>query len=352
MAEIRKFVFFRHLRAEADAYVLRYRKGDLVQQGRGLSFFFQPMSNAIAEVPMGDREVSFMAHGRSADFQDVSVQGVLSYRVRKPDRLAERVAFGIDLATGAYLQKPLQTLSDSLTQRAQQLAIDYLTKTPLAKILGAGFEVLHQRLQSGLQEDTSIQDLGLEIAALRIIAVKPAPDLERALEAPAREAIQQSADEAAFARRALAVEKERAIQENELNNRVELAKREEELITQEGQNARQRAVEAAEAKKIQSEADAETRRIRGEANAAVRRLEAAAEADALERQMEIYGGLSTQVLLALAANELARKLDKIEHLQISPELLGPAITQLLRLSKPALPATTQVGTPNYGPEDR
>lgn len=338
MAEIRNYYFFRHLRAEADAYVLRYHKGDLVQQGRGLAFFFQPMSNAIAEVPTGDREVSFMVHGRSADFQDVSVQGTLSYRVVDAARLAERVGFGIDLSTGKYVNKPLEMLADSLTQRSQQLVVDYLTKTPIAKILGAGFEVLHGRLEEGLRSDTSITELGLEIAALRIIAVKPSADLERALEAPAREKIQQSADEAAFARRAQAVENERAIQENELNNRIQLAKREEELIAREGQNARQRAEEAAQAKKIQTEADAATRRIRGEANAAVRRLEAAAEAEALEEQMRIYGGLSTQVLLALAANELARKLDKIEHLQISPELLGPAITQLLRLSRPEAPA--------------
>ena len=40
------------------------------------------------------------------------------------------------------------------------------------------------------------------------------------------------ADEAAFARRAMAVEKERAIQENELQNRIELAKKEEGLIEQ------------------------------------------------------------------------------------------------------------------------
>jgi len=51
--------------------------------------------------------------------------------------------------------------------------------------------------------------------------------MEKAMEAPIRECIQQEADEAAFARRALAVEKERAIKENELKNQIELAKRDE-----------------------------------------------------------------------------------------------------------------------------
>ena len=57
---------------------------------------------------------------------------------------------------------------------------------------------------------------------------------------PTREAIQQAADEATFQRRAQAVEKERAIQENELQNKIELARREEQLIAQKGQHLRTR----------------------------------------------------------------------------------------------------------------
>ncbi|MCL2778241.1 MAG: hypothetical protein FWD73_09570 [Polyangiaceae bacterium] len=57
--------------------------------------------------------------------------------------------------------------------------------------------------------------------------IRPKSEMEKAMEAPIRECIQQEADEAAFARRALAVEKERAIKENELKNQIELAKRDE-----------------------------------------------------------------------------------------------------------------------------
>jgi hypothetical protein len=48
----------------------------------------------------------------------------------------------------------------------------------------------------------------------------------------------------------MAVEKERAIQENELQNRIELAKREELLIGQQGQNERREAQEIVEAQFI------------------------------------------------------------------------------------------------------
>ena len=54
MADIRSFLFVRHLRAESSSHVLLYRRGSLVKSGRGLSFWFFPMTASIAEVPVDD----------------------------------------------------------------------------------------------------------------------------------------------------------------------------------------------------------------------------------------------------------------------------------------------------------
>lgn len=55
-------------------------------------------------------------------------------------------------------------------------------------------------------------------------------DVEKALGTPAREQLQQDADRATYERRALAVECERAIAENELQNKIELARRRSSLL--------------------------------------------------------------------------------------------------------------------------
>jgi uncharacterized membrane protein YqiK len=155
-----------------------------------------------------------------------------------------------------------------------------------------------------------------------------------------RERIQQEADEAAFSRRALAVEKERAIRENELVNRIELARREEQLIAQEGQNARRKASEDAESARIGAEAEAERARldaqvqsdrtrVGGEADAHSIRAIGGARAEAEQAKMEAYRTLPPAVLTALAAREFASKLRRIEHLNISPDLLGPALQNFL-----------------------
>ena len=77
------------------------------------------------------------------------------------------------------------------------------------------------------------------------------------MQTPTFEALQQKADEATFERRALAVDKERAIAENELANKTELARREKQLIAEEAENARDRATGLAEAQQIEAAAEAE-----------------------------------------------------------------------------------------------
>ena len=77
MAELRSFPFLRHLRSEASSHILHFRRSRLVRQGRGLAFWFLPMSDSLAEIPADDRELPVMLHGRSSDFQDITAQGVL-----------------------------------------------------------------------------------------------------------------------------------------------------------------------------------------------------------------------------------------------------------------------------------
>lgn len=122
------------------------------------------------------------------------------------------------------------------------------------------------------------------------------------------------------------MEKERAIAENELNTKTELARREMLLITQEAENARNRATGHAEAQQVEAVAEAERIRI-------VERAKAEAE----QARMTIYRDLPPSVMLGLAARELAGKLETIEHLNVTPDLLATVLGEFRRAA-PALPA--------------
>ena len=330
MADIRNYGFIRHFRTEPTLHVLRYRLGKLLAEGPGLGFWFLPLSTSIVEVPVDDRELMLMFRTRSADFQDVTVQGVVSYRVADPNALARRVDFTLDVQTGAYTKEPLEKLSLTITQLAQQLTAAYVTATPVREILVDGYARIRQALEQGLHQDPTATALGLEIVSVRVSSVRPTAELEKALEIPVREGIQQRADQASFERRAMAVEKERAIQENELQNQIELARREQQLIEQRGANELDRVQQAAQAERVNVQGEAERTRIQSAARAEGLRVVERAKAEGEQARMDVYRDLPPAVLYGLAAQQLAGKLQRIEHLNLSPDLLGPMVQRLMQ----------------------
>ncbi len=328
MAEIRRYPWVRHLRSEPTSHILAYRDGKLRRSGRGLAFWFLPMGSAIAEVPIDDRDQPFLFTGRTRDFQLVTVQGVVTYRASDPEKLATRIDFAIDLDRGGHRKQPLDQLATLLTGLAQRIALKHIARLGVRELLTEGLEELQRSIEQGLVGDESLAEMGIQVVTARVYDLKPTAELEKALQTPTRETLQQAADQATFERRALAVEKERAIAENELKNQIELARREEELIAQRGQNERHRVQDDAEAKRIDSLAQAERTRVEGEATAGRISAIENAKADAEKRRLDAYRDLPPEVLLGLAAKELAGNL-QIEHLNITPELLGPVLHRVL-----------------------
>lgn len=329
MAEVKKYGALRHFRGDPTSHVLRFRRGKLSASGRGLTFWFHPLSTSIAEVPVDDRELPFLFHERSRDFQDAVVQGVISFRVEDPEKLAERVDFSIDLKTGALLKQPLEKLSGTVTELAQQFAWDYMARNDLRAVLKSGVEEIRGLIEEGLRRDAGLAGMGIAIVSVRVGAINPEADMEKALQTPAREAIQQEADQATFERRALAVEKERAIRENELQNEIELARREQTLIEEQGRNERKRATEAAEAARIDAEAEAARVGLGAHAEAQRIGLVESARVQSEQERMAIYRDMPTQVMYGLAAQKLAGTLKRIDHLNLTPDMLGPLMTNLV-----------------------
>ena len=338
MADILNLKIIRHLRGDPTAHVLHYRRGRLKRSGRGLAFWLRPLGASVAEIPLDDRELPVMFHLRSADHQDVSVQGVVIFRVADPEVLAQRIDFTVDLKSGLFRDQPLDRLAGVITRLAQELATSTVARSPLVTVLEEGIEQLRDAIHGGLVADLGLQSMGLELVSTRITAVRPTSEMETALQMPTREHIQQQSDEATFARRALAVEKERAIQENELHNKVELARREEELIDRRGHNDRRRAELEAAAKRVEVESSAEAERLQAAARADATRLVEEAEVNAERERMAIYRDMPATALAGLAARELAGTLHTIQNLSLGPDMLTPLLTRIAQAGAEKLEA--------------
>jgi regulator of protease activity HflC (stomatin/prohibitin superfamily) len=288
-----------------------------------------------------DIETTFVLQEKSEDLQDVAVQCTVIYRCVDPERLAKRVNFTIDLARGQWIEQPLARLNGLLSQKARPPARAHLSRVPIQDAIRKGAEQITEAIETSLRGDQEMSDLGLSCVSVQVTQISPSAELEKALQTPTREAIQQKADEASFQRRAMAVEKERAIKENELETEIELAKRQELLIRQQGANQLRSAEQDAAAEKARVTAEAERRQVTAESEAGEVRVKALAQADGSRALAEaenqgqrekvaIWTEAPTRVHLGLAMQELARNLPNIEHLNLTPDLVGDAVQKLLR----------------------
>lgn len=339
MADIIRRLGWRHLRSAPTAHIRHHRDGKLVHDGPGLGFWFRPLTAALSEVPVEDRELAMTFRARTADFQDVSVQATVTYRIGDPALAAARLDFSVDPDTGAWRGAPLEQLGTLLTETAQQHALDVLTRTPLSAALVDGVAAVRDRIAAGLGAEPRLPATGIEVVAVRVMAVRPEAEVERALRTPARERIQQEADRATYERRAVAVERERAIAENELASQIELARREERLVEQRGANARREAEEGAAADQVRAQAEAartvklaeaEAARsvalARAEAQAAREVGEARAEAQAA--WLRVHGDVDVATLHALTGTRLAENLPRIDSVTVSPDVLTGLLARL------------------------
>jgi SPFH domain/Band 7 family protein len=339
MADVTKRLFLRHLRGAPTTWVRHQVGGKVKHEGASRSFWYRPLVAVLSEVPVDDRELPLLFHARTVDFTDVTVQATVTYRIADPALAASRLDFSVDPRDGQARARPLDQVATLLTELAQQPALDLLARLPLAEAITAGIAPVREAVTGALREEGRLADIGVRVVSARVVAIRPEPELERALQTPTREAVQVEADKATYARRAQAVEQERAIAENELQNKIELARREQQLVEQHGANDRRKAELAAAAELATAQGQAERQKLQSEAEAAKERTLAAARADGVRAnglakgeaeaaRMAAYREVAPATFQGLAMWDLANHLPEIGQLTVTPDMLTSALARL------------------------
>lgn len=326
----------RYIRALPTEYVIQYRNGKPVRQGAGLSFFYYQPSSTLVIVPADTRDVDFIYKEATADFQEIDIQGQVTFGVPDPARLASQLDFSVN-AKGQYTGEGLEKLTVRLTNLVQIALREKLMALKLREALRSARELV-EFARARLREAPAVQALGIDVIDLSILKISPAPEMARALEAGARESLLKEADEATYERRNFAVEQERRIQENELQTKISVEEknrqiREEQMNVQLAVERKKSEIEDLKLKRsIELE---EKRKELVSSRAANTVEEAKARAAAVRTEMEALQTLSPELLEVLSANQmdsrrlvtaalrdLAKNAGKIGRLNISPELLS------------------------------
>ena len=326
---------FQYIKATPSQFIMHYRGGGLKRSGAGLAFFYFQPSSSIVVVPVGSADVPFIFNEISADFQAITIQGQLTYRVQDPKKLASLLNYTVNGRQMLYISEDPQKLPQRLINLLQVLVRAEVQKLPLRDAIHSTDSVATAVL-SKLANVSELTSLGVEVLGLAIQAIKPVPEMARALEAEAREELLRRADQAIYDRRNSAVEQERKIKENELN--TEIAVEEKKRQIRETKVEADLAVEAKEQQVRKAKLDGEITLENDRKQLVAAQIEnAKAEADvqayAVEASLKPLQNLSADVLQALAVQntdprlmtslalkQLAENASKIGNLNISPEL--------------------------------
>ena len=303
-------------------YVLHYKNGMVVREGTGLSFFYYAPTSTLVAVPVAGVDMPFVFSEVTRDFQTLTVQGQLAYRVTDPKKLASVLDYSVD-AKGAYVSEDPDSLGERLIAATQGVISSITQEMTLKEALGSQARIGDEALPR-LALSEAVVMLGISILGLTVLSVRPTPEMAKALEAEAREALQRNADQAIYMRRNAAVEEERRIKESELATELAVEERRREI--REAQMAAEIAVEEKRATLIDQ-------RVRND------RKDADAKAYALDVQLKPLkemdwrilmaagaAGADPKVLISMAFRDLAENASKIGELNITPDLLKNLIS--------------------------
>lgn len=284
-------------RAEPHEYVIHYVGGRVRREGQGLSFWYMNFNSSIAVVPMNVRDVPFAFQDITADYQNVTFQGQMSFRIANPAEALQRMNLAVHPRSKSPLSQDLDLLGQRLSNAVISAAGAEIQGRDLRSCL-RNFKEIADSVAVRVRADATIQSYGLEVVSLVITSVRPSPEVAKALEAEFREGLLRQADEAIYARRAAAIQEERKIKERELETDLALESRRKELISLESEN------QLAEAE------------ARGQALVAEGRY----RLEQLRAETDIWRGMDPAVLAAQGVRQLGEK--GAEQVTITTEVLA------------------------------
>ena len=325
-----------YLKAGPTQYVLHYQSGKLVHSGVGLAFFYYRPAANITIVPVGSADAPFIFNEMTADFQPVTVQGQLTYRVANPQLVASLLNFTVGDNINQYTSDDPEKLAQRIINLAQVLTRAEIQNLPLREAL-KNSEAIVASVTTNLSKGEALQALGVEVLTFTILAIKTTPEIARALEAEARETLLRQADQAIYDRRNASVEQERRIKENELNTEIAVEEKKRQIretkaeadLVLETKNQQLRESQLAGQIKLEEErrqfVAAQTENARAQADVQAYAIEAALkplqQLDPALLQVLALQSTDPRLMVSLAMKEIAQNAAKIGQLNISPDLL-------------------------------
>ncbi|SEA99717.1 Regulator of protease activity HflC, stomatin/prohibitin superfamily [Flavobacterium gillisiae] len=330
----------KHIKFDAMTYVLHFKNGSIKKEGRGLSFFYFSPNSSIVAIPMGSNDLPFIFSESTNDYQTVTIQGQISYKITNPKTLSDVLDFTVE-DNGQYKKNDIEKLNQRLINEAQTATSSFIHSIKLKDSIRSA-KTIEESIIEGLKKSSAINMLGIEILGANILAISATPEMSRALETETREKLQQEADQAIYERRNFAVEQERKIKETELNTEIAIEEKQKQITEKKMESEVIKAENNRKLREMQLEADISVenqRKLLIEEKTQNDKIEAETQGYVIEATLKPYKEMDWRILTALNNNpdpkfnislafrQLAENADKIGTLNISPDLLDSLLSE-------------------------
>lgn len=312
---------FRYLKATPVTHVMQFRNGNVVRQGAGLSFFYYAPTNTVVQIPLASVDVPFVFNEVTADYQEATIQGDLTYHITSPEKVAQLLDFSVD-PQGRYKSDDPAKLSDRLIHAAQVSARAFTQQTPLRELLTRSDDLV-LAVKKQVETNPTLAMLGVEVLSVSILSIKADPEMTKAMQAESREMMLQTADRAIHERRNKAIDLERTIKENELQTEIKVEEKRRQV--RETQLKADIAVEQQRSELVDQKVENERKESQARADALNAILQAMKTVDWKTLLAASPGGIDAKSMIALAFRDLADNAEKIGSLNISPDLLDTLV---------------------------
>lgn len=329
-----------YIKFDSMNYVIHYKGGKIKKEGRGLSFFYFSPNSSIVSIPVQSNDFQFVFNETTKDYQEVTLQGQVTYKIQNPKQLAETLDFTVNKKK-QYLKNDHEKIQQRIINEAQTASAFIIQRLSLKEALRK-LEEIETEIFDSIQKSKTVQMLGLEILSVNVLGVSPNPEMARALEAQMRESLQKEADQAIYERRNFAVKQERMIKESELNTEIAVEEKQKQIVEKKmetdvvKQQNEQKLKEMEMTSNITLE---EQKKELIDIQVTNEKKEADMNEYVLNARLKPYKELDWKTLMAISNNgndpsnnialafrELAENADKIGNLNISPELLDAIVS--------------------------
>ena len=155
-------MIFPYFKGQPTDYVIKYSGGRPRGEGMGLAFYYWGYNTQVVAVPTQSQEANFVFKELTSDFQEVTLQGQVTFRIKEPKAAAKLFNFSINPLTYHYLSEDREKIGRRIANLTQIATRGEVSRRTLQQTL-QDTSVLGDAVSAALRQGNELSVMGVEL---------------------------------------------------------------------------------------------------------------------------------------------------------------------------------------------